>query len=400
VADEPERLTGADIICVGYGAWDGLKGTLHHVMARLAEHNRVLYVEGAPPSRPPCRWRWVCSAVKGATAWLRRVRAVEGNVSILRPPGCAPGAARPLWLSRRLLVDPVRQNQRRLGFRRPILWCAYPSGVHLVGRLDERLVVYHCLDDYGCVPCVEGRTVRDLEDRLLAGADLVLAASGHLFRGLMHEHPNAYYVPVAVDVEHFAPTEPAREMPADLAALPRPLLGYIGALTPQTVDLELLREVAQAYPNWSICLIGPAGRPERAAFDLMLGGLDNVHFLGRKTYADLPAYYKHLDAVLLPYLLTEHTRALFPPQFVEAMAAGKPLVITDLDAIEHYRLSHTLCRVALDRDEFVSLVEAALAEPLKSRDVALRRDHARRYSLDRRMADIETLLLHSLASRG
>ena len=399
MSDESQRLEGVDIVCVGYGAWDGLWGYLHHVMWHLAQRNRVLYVEGAPPTRPICRWEWLCSAVCAATGWFRRLRTVSGNVFVLRPAGSAPGAIKPWWLNRRLLIDPVRHQQRRLRLNRPILWCAYPSGVHLVGRLNERLVVYQLLDDYGCVPCVDRRAVRDLEDRLLARADLVLAASGHLFRGVMQEHPNAYYMPVAVDVDHFTQEKTEEAVPGDLAVLPRPLLGYLGAMNPRKVDVELVADVARAYPNWSICLMGPASPDERKVLGLLFGGLQNVHLLGRKAYRELPAYYAALDAVLLPYRLDEHTRALFPPQFVEAMAAGKPTVITELDAIEHYRLSHTLCRVARDRREFVRLVGKVLAEPLKKQDAALRQEHARRYQLEKRVADIETLILHSL-SRG
>jgi len=399
VADEHRRLTGTDIICVGYGAWDGLWGYLHHLMARLAERNRVLYVEGAPPGHIRCRCRALYSAGAVLTGWLRGLKTVGDNLYVVRASHFAHRAAGPLGIGRRLLVDPVRHHARRLGFDRPILWCAFPSGVHLVGRLDERLVVYQCLDDYGCVPGVRREVVLDLEDNLLAQADLVLAASGHLFRSVMQEHPNAYYMPVAVDIEHFGEAGGDEALPADLAPLPRPLLGYVGALTPQKVDVELLATVARAYPKWSLCLIGPAAGRERAAFDFVLGGLRNVHFLGRKAYDQLPAYYAGLDAVLLPYRLNEHTRALFPPQFVEAMAAGKPSVITELDAIEHYRLSRTLSRVARDREEFVQFVEEVLAEPLRAEDVALRREHARRYDLTGRMQDVETLVLHGLSHR-
>ena len=215
----------------------------------------------------------------------------------------------------------------------------------------------------------------------------------------MQAHPNAYYMPAAVEVEHFGKAGSGETLPSDLAVYPRPLLGYVGALIPQKVDVELLADLARAYPKWSICLIGPAVGRERAAFDLLLGGLPNVHFLGRKAYEQLPAYYAGLDAVLLPYRLNEHTRAMFPLQFVEAMAAGKPMVVTELDAVAHYRLSRTLCRVARDRAEFVRFVEEVLAEPLKTQDVALRQEHARRYDLGQRVHDIETLILHSLSRR-
>jgi glycosyltransferase involved in cell wall biosynthesis len=396
-ADGASRLTGANIICVGYGSWDGLPGYLHHVMRRLAERNRVLYVEGAPPAeRRNCRWL-ACSAMRACAGWFEGLPRSAGGVFVLRLPGLVPGAGRLAAPMRRLLVEPVRYFRRRLGFHRPILWCGFPTGVHLVGWLGERLVVYQCLDDYACLPGVRRETIGDLEDRLLARTDVVLASSGHLFRGVMTEHPNAYYMPVAVDVDRFAAIGAERRMPPDLARLPRPVVGYVGALALRRVDVDLLVEVARGHPNWSLCLIGPASRRQEAVFDLLLGRFGNVHFLGRKRYDDLPRYYAGLDAVLLPYRIDEHTRAWFPPQFVEAMAAGRPVVATELDAIDHYRLSRTLCRVARDRDEFVHCLRETLATPLVERDVAMRREHARRYDLDERVRSMETLVLHSLS---
>lgn len=396
VTDQPPRLVGADIICLGYGPWHGLHGFLHHVIDRLSAHNRVLYVEGAPPwvrARAP---RLIDRTVSVLANLLHGLERVSPNLHVLHPSNPGHITCRADALDRHLLVDRVRHHKRRLGFRDPILWCAFPTGAHLAGRLDERLVLYQCLDDYGCVPGVKRSAVRDLEDDLLAKADLVLAASGHLFRQVMQEHPNAYYMPVAVDTAPFAAAADG-DAPADVTALPRPVLGYIGSLSAPKVDVELIAAVARAHPSWSVCLIGPITPQDRAAFDLLLGGAANVHFLGRKAYDQVPACYAAMDAVLLPYRINEHTRAIFPPQFIEALAAGKPVVITELDAVEHYRLSPTLCHVARDRAAFLRSARQAVAEKRDPATIALRRNRAERHALDARIADIESLILHTLA---
>lgn len=403
VSDDAFHLADRDIICLGYGPWAGLHGYLHHVMARFAARNRVLYVEGAPPTARGRRWlpASVGTGLRALTAFFRGLERIDERLYVLHPWTSKRGASAPDCLDRHLLIDRVRFQQRHLGLSDPILWCAFPTGAHLAGRLDESLLVYQCLDDYGCVPGVRREAIRDLEDRLLERADLVLAASGHLFRGVMHEHPNAYYMPVAAEVDHFARVGPeGTAIPADLDVFDRPRVGFVGAVCANKVDLELLADLARARPDWSVCVIGPAPDRSRTVCRLVLGEIGNVHFLGRKPYADLPAYYAGLDAVVLPYRLNEHTRAVFPPQFIEALAAGKPMVITELDAIEHYRLSPTLCHVARGRREFIRMAEAAVAEQPTDAALDLRRGHARRYDLDDRMADIETLLHHALARRS
>lgn len=398
MTDLPAEITCADIVCVGYGAWGGLWGHLHHVMARLARRNRVLYVEGAPPA-PGGRWHrrgWhrLAAPLVGATAgWVGGLKSLDANLHVLRPSGVAAGAAAGRWLDQRLFVRLVQHHATRLGLHRPILWCAFPSGADLVGRLDERFVVYHDLDDYAGLPGVAPAVVKDQEARLLSRADVVFAASGALFRGVLHRHANAYYMPAATEVAHWARGGSA---PADLARLPRPLMGYAGALAARKIDVGLLAHLARARPDWSIALIGPLHPRERRFFQLALGDLTNVHFLGRKAYEELPACYAALDAMILPYQRNARTRARFPLQFAEALAAGKPQVVTELDAIAHYRLSRTLCRVARDQDEFLQFAEDALAEEPSDERLALRREHARRYDLDARMRDLETLVMAGL----
>jgi glycosyltransferase involved in cell wall biosynthesis len=142
-------------------------------------------------------------------------------------------------------------------------------------------------------------------------------------------------------------------VPADLAALPAPRIGFYGTLR-DWVDFPLLAHMARARPAWSIVLIG------QALGDLSaLAGLPNVHLLGQKRHDELPAYCKGFDAGMIPYRIDERMTFVNPLKLREYLSAGVPVVSTPVPEVVRY--SH-MCRIAASPESFVAAVDAALAE--------------------------------------
>src|SRR2546425_11395747 len=168
-----------------------------------------------------------------------------------------------------------------------------------------------------------------MEERLLAKADVVIASSQLASDRKRRAIASTFLVTHGVDGEHFRRAcHPDTVVPDDLAALPRPVLGFYG-LTAVWVALELFRFLAVSRPQWSFALIG------RTQTDVGgLQGLPNVHLLGRKDYQLLPAYCKGFDAAVLPFVINDLTNAANPLKLREYLAAGLPVVASAIPQVE------------------------------------------------------------------
>lgn len=392
-------LEGRDIVCVAPSFWRAEAPlNVHHVMRWLAPANRILLVESPGLRAPAAGRRDLARALRRLAAWLRGPRRAPEGLWVLAPL-VVPlhGRAWARRLNARLLTAAVRRAMRRLGLARPILWIFPPTGAGLAGRLGESLLVYHCVDAYAENPGVDREAILALEAELLARCDLVLATSRALYEEKRPARGRSRYLPNVADAEHFAA---GGEPPADLARIPRPRLGYAGNVAGYKVDVALLAAVARARPGWQFCLVGPHGAGDPGGDLAPLMGLANVHLLGARPYAELPAYLAGCDACLIPFRVSASTRASFPLKFYEYMAAGKPIVATPLPALADYAGRPDLVRFAAGTEAFAAAVAAALEEPRTEALRAARREEARRHSWPERMADISRAVEEALVARA
>jgi glycosyltransferase involved in cell wall biosynthesis len=267
----------------------------------------------------------------------------------------------------------------------PVLVTGSPPSVSVFGRFEVGATVYYCMDDFLHLPNVSPAMLRPLERELLDRVDALVATARALVVSKRPRSGRAYYLPQGVNFEHFAA---ARAVPPDLAQLPRPIIGFAGGLaTP--VDLPLLRRLSEANPRGSVVLIGPVH------VDLSAIRAPNVHVLGPRPYRDLPAYVQAFDVGIIPYVLNEHTVAVDPLKLLEYLAAGIPVVTTDLPEVHKYREA---VAIAPTHDDFVAAVNRALdAAP---EDTARRQSVAREQGWDRRADSLLEILREVTRARG
>jgi glycosyltransferase involved in cell wall biosynthesis len=181
----------------------------------------------------------------------------------------------------------------------------------------------------------------------------------------------ANYVACGVDAPHFAAQFSPDAVPADIRSLPRPVIGYFGAIN-ERMDPEILLHLSEQMPKASLVLIGPvyqrfrsfpapgeAGAKGESAHSI-LRKRPNVHFLGAKSYDILPAYLSAFDCAIVPYRLVDGVEFVQPVKILEYMAGGKPVVSTAIpDVVKFYA---GVIRVASDKEDFVQKVREAIDE--------------------------------------
>ena len=347
-------LEGFSIVCFA-NDWGADPTSKTHIMRILARKNRVLWVNSLGMRRPTASGRDVRRIGAKLRQSLGGCREVEPNLFVANPLALPlPGVGLVDELNAQLGAAWLRRLCRRHGLERPLLWCFPPHVGRFVGRLNERLVIYHCVDEYSAFSGVPREALIRMERDLIRRADLVLASSEQLCAERRPFNPETYFVSHGVDLAHFSRAlDPTTAIPEDLRGLPRPIIGFFGQLN-DWVDLPLIRALALARPRWSFALVG------RSMTDVeSLRGLPNVHLLGLKPYSALPNYARGFDAGIIPFRTNELTVRANPLKLREYLAAGLPVVATPLPEVARY---DGLVYLADGRDAYLAQIEAALRE--------------------------------------
>jgi teichuronic acid biosynthesis glycosyltransferase TuaH len=301
---------------------------------------------------------------------LRLIRPSLARLTPRVPPGKSHRGMS--QLSDVLLRRQLRRAVRRLGASVDAVVSISES---VFGACDERLSVYWARDDFlagsDLLGLPAGR-IRKAEQRIAKSADVIVVVSPHLAEKWGRMGRDSVLIPNGCDAESLAN---ARELPdPDDVDLPRPIAGVIGTLS-ERIDFRLLEALASR--GHSLVLIGARQKTFRMEHAERLLRLPNVRWLGPRPYRSLPAYLGAIDVGLVPYSDTSFNRASFPLKTLEYLAAGLPVVATDLPAVRW--LDTEFITVATDADAFVAAVEHHLAQGSTHELVRHRQEFAARH---------------------
>jgi len=325
-----------DLVCFAHLRWDFVYQRPQHLLSRAAQERRVFYVEepifGA--NTPTLELREDKSGVMVATPHLPHGLSAEAHEGLTQ--------------------DLVRQLFERCHIENYVVWVYSPMFMPLIRPLKPRATVYDCMDElsnFRFAPPV----LREREQELFRAADVVFTGGVSLWEAKQGQHPNVHAFPSSVDVPHFMQARKALQEPLDLAGIPHPRVGFYGVID-ERMDLELLEGVASALPEVHFVIVGPVVKVDSAH----LPHAANLHYLGQKSYAELPAYLAHWDAAMMPFALNDSTRFISPTKTPEFLAAGKPTVSTRIrDVVRPYG-EMGLVWIADDAQSFADAVKQAL----------------------------------------
>jgi glycosyltransferase involved in cell wall biosynthesis len=359
---EADRL---DVLYFGNDWSADNRTSSHHIATRLGSQCRLIYVECPGLRAPAGSKRDVGKIVRKLAACFRGPRDSGAGfpvVTLFQLPFHRYRVVRALnrFLARRA----VRGLVRRYGLRSPVVHMTVPHVSHLIARVGERMAVYYCVDDYSAIPGVNVEAVRAMDDEATRKSDLVFVVSQTLLRAKRAANPNTRLSPHGVDAAHFAAARRPGPVPADVAGLRGPVVGYFG-LVEEYMDWEMVAWLAAQRPDWQFVLIGRVAVPPDR-----LPVRPNLHFLGRRPYADLPAYGRRFDAAIIPSRLDHRfAQHASPLKLREYLAMGVPVVAA---ATPENRKFADVAALAETREQFLAHLDGAVGRPITAAEAARR----------------------------
>ncbi|AVQ08410.1 TPA: glycosyltransferase family 1 protein [Xanthomonas vasicola pv. zeae] len=333
---DPARPT---LLCLSHLRWSFVYQRPQHLMSRFARDANVLFWEEP-------------IACDEATPWLE-VRGEERGVHVLVPrlsAGCEGEDA--VQVKRRLLDGYLAE----LGVRDLLLWYYTPMSQSFSAHLPARTIIYDCMDELSAFRGAPPELVQR-ERELLQRADVVFTGGYSIWEAKRALHANAHAFPSSVDVAHFAAARTPQQEPDDQRGIARPRLGFYGVID-ERFDIDLLREIAAQRPQWQFVMIGPVVKIDASE----LPQADNIHYLGGKTYDELPGYLSGWDVALMPFAMNASTRFISPTKTPEYLAGGCPVVSTPIHDVVRTYGDTGVVRIADTADAFVAACEAALQD--------------------------------------
>ena len=336
-APDPETTT---LICFSHLRWNFVFQRPQHLMSRFAREMNVIFWEEPVEIGPK------------ETAYLQVREADDASgVRVVVPhlPQGMPEDAREAALSRLL-------DAHVASIRGPLIaWYYTPMMLPFSKHMTPDVTVYDAMDELSKFKFAPEHLL-SYEQELIDRADVVFTGGASLYEAKKDRHDNVHCFPSSVDRAHFCKARARQFDPADQEDLPKPRLGFYGVID-ERFDIDLLDKLAAMRPNWSFVMVGPVVKIAEED----LPRRPNIHYLGGKTYDQLPAYLSGWDVSLMPFAMNESTEFISPTKTPEYLAGGKPVVSTPIrDVVRTYGHLEGV-KIASTAEEFAAACDEAIA---------------------------------------
>lgn len=330
------------LVCFSHLRWDFVWQRPQHLLSRAAKHYRVVIIEEP-------------EFVDGKAPARMDVSTRPGGITVAVPILSKSLGPEDVILAQRDLIDAFLARHADAP---RIFWYYTPMALAFSSHLDCDFCIYDNMDELSLFSGASQELI-DLENELFRRADVVFTGGMSLYEAKRNRHRNVHGFPSSIDFDHFAKARRIRDPePADQASIAHPRLGFFGVID-ERMDIDLVRDVADLRPDWQLVMIGPVVKIDPDT----LPKRENIHWLGGKSYADLPRYLSGWDVGLMPFALNESTRFISPTKTPEFLAAGVPVVSTPITDVVRPYGEKALVEIAKTPLEVVRKAEFLLQRP-------------------------------------
>lgn len=327
-----------DLICYSHLRWNFVYQRPQHLLSRFANHRRVFYIEEP-----------IFTSEKKKNFF--QISSPRDNLWVLVPHLQHDLSQQEVVLAQKNLLSAFFKDYRINSY---MFWYYTPMALQISNHLRPEFIVYDCMDELSTFKFAPP-LLKELEKELFDMADIVFTGGHNLFKVKKNYHQNIHPFPSSIDKEHFIKARFEKNDPHDQALIGGPRFGFYGVID-ERFDLQLLAHVAKLKPEWQFIIIGPVVKIDPET----LPRFNNIHYLGSKTYDQLPAYLSGWDIALIPFVLNDSTKYISPTKTPEYLAAGKPVISTSIkDVINPYAING-LVHIADCADDFIKAAEMEL----------------------------------------
>lgn len=385
-----------DVICFGGEDW-WYKNRGHidmQLMRRFARMGTTLYVNSIVMQKPTLKK----NTAGGKSFSHKLIRKMKSILRGLQESGAGFWVCSPLslpvhhvaWarpLNEMILRRQIRRISRKLGMIHPVIWVACPAACDTALKIRESYLVYQRTDRLEEYPNVDRNIIKTYDRKLKTSADLTVFVNKMLYDQEASQCQKAIYLDHGVDFDFFATAEQDAFRPEDMADIPKPVVGFFGAIDAHTMDVPFIEKVIDLLPETSFVFIGEASSDVTG-----LQSRKNVWLLGCKPYEQIPHYGKCFDVAMMPWRQNDWIEGCNPIKLKEYLALGKPTVSTPFPELEKYL---DVVYRAKTPEAFAESIQRALAEDSDER-VAARRKKVEKATWDSKAE----LVLERLFEKG
>lgn len=366
-----------DIICFAHLRWNFVFQRPQHLLSRWANEARVFYIE------EPLRGNFESN-------YLKTIYSSNGEKLTVITPYLKDNMTESEV--NQFMEESVNHIIRWYQVKDYMLWYLTPMAVEFSFHLNPKMIVYDCMDELSCFKGAHPNMLGN-ENILLSRADVVFTGGHNLYEFKKNRHPNIHPFPSSIDQRHFESGAGCKD-PVDQASIPHPRIGFFGVLD-ERFDIELLDKLAVLRPDLQFIMIGPVVKIDQS----QLPRHENIHYLGQKSYKDLPAYLAHWDIAILPFAKNESTRFISPTKTPEYLAAGKPVVSTSIrDVVVPYG-EMGLVEIADDAQSFSDALTFLLQRKDTSQWALKVKDYLKGISWDLTFSNMRSVIYNTLAKK-
>lgn len=321
------------LLCFSHLSWNFVYQRPQHLLTRFSKHYQVFYFEEPK--------------IGDSDGYIVNVQDGVYIVELL--------VTRHDETMNERIKNLINQLLKEYEIENYVNWYYTPMALQFTDHLNPETVVYDSMDELSAFRFAPPQLLQ-LEEELFKKADIVFTGGNSLYQAKKNRHHNIHAMPSSIDKAHFGKARDIQHEPEDQKLIGYPRLGFFGVVD-ERFDIELLREVSAQRPDWQFMIIGPVVKisPDD------LPKASNIHYLGPKTYTELPLYIAHWDIALILFALNESTEFISPTKTPEYLAAGKPVISTAIKDVVNPYGKAGLVQIVDNSDAFISAAEKIFA---------------------------------------